>query len=84
MGYRGVIIAESLADPDVLGKLKIISTKVEPVTEKHRTPWLKQWTLHTVEIPEDGGDAIAAQLAAALEKNYWYADYKNDRYHFNN
>jgi len=82
MDYRGVIIAESLTDPDILGKLNILSTKVEPVTEKHKTPWLKQWTLHTVEIPEDAGDAIAAQLASALSKNYWYADYKNDRYHF--
>lgn len=82
MPYHGTIITESLSNPDVLGDIKILSTKVELVTEKHKTPWLKQWTLHTVEIPEDAANAVAEQLATALEKNYWYADFKNDRYHF--
>ena len=53
MPYRGVIIEESLEDKDVLKEVRILSTKVEPVTEKHKTPRIKQWTLHTVEIPED-------------------------------
>lgn len=53
MNYKGVIIEESLQDKTVLKKLKIISTNVEVVTEKHQTPYLNQWTLHTVEIHSD-------------------------------
>ncbi|MBI2665806.1 hypothetical protein HYX12_04250 [Candidatus Woesearchaeota archaeon] len=52
MVFKGVIIEESLARKEILQKIKILSTKIEPVTEKHKTPWLKQWTLHTVEVPE--------------------------------
>lgn len=83
MNYKGVIIEESLERADVLKDVKIISTKVEPVTEEHKTPWLKQWTLHTVEIPEERSDEIAEKLSADLEKEHnWYTDYKNDRYHY--
>ena len=56
MNYKGVIIEESLRKTDVLKDVLVVSTKVEPVTEKHRTPWLRQWTLHTVEIPEEEAD----------------------------
>ena len=56
--FTGVIIEESLENKDVLQKLKIIKTKVEEVTEEHKTPWVKQWTLHTVEILENQADAI--------------------------
>ncbi len=52
MNYKGVIIEESLQDTSVLDNVRILKTKVEPITPKHKTPWLKQWTLHTVEIPE--------------------------------
>ncbi len=51
--FTGVIIEESLTDKSVLDEVKIIKTKVEPVTEKHQTPQVKQWTLHTVEINFD-------------------------------
>jgi len=51
MTFSGVIIEESLTDNSVLNDVNIISTKVEPVTEKHKTPWVKQWTMHTVKIP---------------------------------
>lgn len=50
MDYKGVIIEESLENKDVLDHVTIVSTKVEPVTTGHQTPWVKQWTLHTVEI----------------------------------
>lgn len=83
MNYKGIIIEESLERKDVLKDVKVVSTKVELVTGEHKTPWLKQWTLHTVEIPEDSADAIVAQLSADLEKEHnWYADFKNERYHY--
>jgi hypothetical protein len=81
MNYEGVIIEESLRDKTVLKLVKIISTKVEQVTKEHKTPWLKQWTLHTVEIPEDNINAIAGVVSKALEPNYWYADFKNSDSH---
>ena len=83
MNYEGVIIKESLQDSSVLKDMTIVATKVEPVTEKHKTPWLKQWTLHTVEIPESNAEAIAEKISYALEtRDSWYADFKNDRTHF--
>ena len=81
--FNGTIIEEGLEDKAVLNKMKIISTKVEQVTEKHRTPWIKQWTLHTVEIQENKADQVAEKLSEDLDKEHeWYADYKNDQYHF--
>lgn len=80
--FTGVIIEESLTDKSVLDEVRIISTKVEPVTERHNTPHLKQWTLHTVEIESANADLIAEKLSKALagkgNSSYWYADYKND------
>ena len=67
----------------ILRDVLILKTKVELVTEKHKTPWLKQWTLHTVEIKNEDSDEIAKRLMASLEEAHnWYADYKNDKYHF--
>lgn len=80
--FVGVIIEESLENKNVLKKVKITKTRVERVTERHRTPWLKQWTLHTVEIPEDQASAIANELSRGLERSYWYADFKNKTHHF--
>ncbi len=85
MNYKGVIIEESLENTDILDDVRILSTKVEPVTEKHGTPWLKQWTLHTVEIPEDRADFIGDKISKALDPLHggsWYADFKNDKTHF--
>ncbi|HEY4500461.1 MAG TPA: hypothetical protein VJH25_01575, partial [Candidatus Paceibacterota bacterium] len=40
-------------------------------------------TLHTVEIKNEDSDEIAKRLMASLEEAHnWYADYKNDKYHF--
>ncbi len=83
--YKGVIIEESLENADVLKRVNIVSTKIEKVTERHDTPWLKQWTLHTVEIPAHDADEIAQDLSKVLDKEHnseWYADFKNDEYHF--
>ena len=85
MGYNfiGVIIEESLEDREILKKVKIIKTKVEKVTEKHKTPWIKQWTLHTVEIAENQADMVAKELCKSLDSQHaWYADFKNDNIHF--
>lgn len=83
MAYRGIIIEESLQDKSILKNLHITSTKVEPVVEKHKTPWLKQWTLHTVEIPEEKAEEVAKELSDKLETEHnWYADFKNDTYHY--
>lgn len=83
MNYKGVIIEESLADKSFLKSLRILSTRIEPITEKHQTPWLKQWTLHTVEIKEADVDLVATQLSTALEKKKtWYTDFKNKYFHY--
>lgn len=83
MNYMGVIIEESLADRSMLKDVKILLTKVEPVTEKHRTPWVKQWTLHDIEVPADKVAEIAEKISKALDREYsWYADYKTDTEHY--
>jgi len=79
----GTIIEESLADKSVLDGLKITATKVERVTESHKTPWLKQWTLHSFEVPECFAESVAKKLGNALEAQHaWYADFKNSELHF--
>jgi hypothetical protein len=83
--YNGTIIEESLANKDVLKKVKIISTKVEPITDEHKTPWLSQWTLHAVEIPENEAQGVAEEISKSLDYSHnssWYADYKNDTHHY--
>lgn len=83
MNYQGVIIEESLDSKEVLNNVKIIKTKISPVNEKHRTPWVKQWTMHTVEIKKEEADKTAEQLSQDLDKEHsWYADFKNEDYHF--
>lgn len=92
--YKGVIIEESLAPPAlklwragdkaVLGKVTIVSTEVEQATEKFKTPWLKQWTMHTVEIPADQAQAVAELLSTSIDTDHgnWYADFKNETRHY--
>ena len=85
MNYRGVIIEESLENNGILKEVAILVTKVEPVIEKHKTPWLKQWTLHTVEITEDKADKVAEKISKSLDLKHggsWYADFKNDKFHY--
>ena len=81
--YKGTIIEESLENKAVLQKVNILKTKVEKVVEKHQTPWLKQWTLHIVEIPENQADFIAQELSQSLDSEHnWYADFKNNDFHY--
>lgn len=83
MVFNGVIIEESLTDKSVLNDAAIISTKVEPVTEHHKTPWVKQWTLHTVEILGDKATEVADKISKALDKEHdWYADFKSETEHY--
>jgi len=85
MNYKGVIIEESLENKEVLKEMAILSAKVEPVTEKHKTPWLKKWTLHTVEVSENQADEIAKKISNSLDSEHggsWYADFKNDKCHY--
>ena len=83
MDYDGVIIEESLSNKTVLKRVKIVRTKIEQVTEKHKTPWVKQWTLHTVKVPEKEAEQIAKELSESLDKEHnWYADFKNDAHHY--
>ena len=83
MNYRGVIIEESLGNKDILKDVKISETKVEEVREDHKTPWVKQWTLHAVEIPEHQAKNVAEKISKALDAAHdWYADFKNDTHHY--
>lgn len=34
-----------------------------------------------MEFPEAEADQITSKLSKDLERKYWYADYKNDKYH---
>ncbi|MBI4094569.1 MAG: hypothetical protein HY435_00025 [Candidatus Liptonbacteria bacterium] len=83
MPYRGVIIEESLENKNFLKDVHIVSTQVEQVTERHKTPWVKQWTLHTVLVPEDQAESVAEKINKALDREHsWYADFKNDTTHY--
>jgi len=81
--FIGTIIGESLADQDFLTKVKIVKTDIEPTTPEHQTPWLHQWTLHTIEVSQPSAAKIAHELSLSLdEKHHWYADFKNDHHHY--
>ncbi|MFA6404468.1 MAG: hypothetical protein WCW03_00450 [Candidatus Paceibacterota bacterium] len=83
MNYKGVIIEESLEKKDILKDVKILDTKVEEVVEEHKTPWIKQWTLHTVEILENQARDVAEKISKVLDsKHDWYADFKNGTHHY--
>lgn len=85
MNYLGTIIEESLQDQSVFNRLATIRTKVEPVTERHRTPWLRQWTIRTVEVPERSATEIARAVSQAIDGGHassWYVDFKNDVQHY--
>jgi hypothetical protein len=85
MNYKGTIIEESLENKDVLKRVNILKTEVEPIVESHGTPWLKQWTLHVVEIPEEKSGEIAEEISLSFDSGHdcsWYADFKNDTHHY--
>jgi hypothetical protein len=81
--FIGCIIEESLENKSILDGIKVVSTKVEQTTEKNKTPWVKQWTHHKVEINTDEAQDIAEKISEALDsKHNWYADFKNDDIHY--
>ncbi len=83
--FKGTIIEESLEDKSVLDKVKIISTKVEQVTDRHKTPWIRQWTLHKVEIEPNKIKTITWEISKSLDGDHqhsWYADFKNNSTHY--
>lgn len=85
MNYQGTIIEESLANKDVLAAVKILRTRTEPVSYIHKTPWIKQLTLNTVEIVEEKGDEIAEKISMTIDINHagsWFVDFKNDKQHY--
>ncbi|OGM90800.1 hypothetical protein A2755_00195 [Candidatus Wolfebacteria bacterium RIFCSPHIGHO2_01_FULL_48_22] len=81
--FKGVVIEESLEDTSVLKDVNIVSTKVEPVTDTHKTPWVSQWTLHTIEVPRVSVKDFAERISHSLDqKHNWYADFKDDTHHY--
>ena len=82
--FNGVIIEESLENIGVLENVAIISTRLEPVTEKH-TP---------LALPVDfarrgsGGRRSGqnggrdTRIADREHKGSWYADFKNESHHY--
>lgn len=83
MSFKGVIIEESFENKDILKKIKILDTKVKSVTEKYKTPWVKQWTMHTVDILTNEADSVAEEISRSLDlKHNWYADFKDEEIHY--
>lgn len=83
MNFTGVVIEESLIDTSVLDEVEIVSTRIEPVTEGHKTPWVRQWTMHTVEVPPQKVVKLAEKISKTLDRDHnWYADFKTDNEHF--
>lgn len=83
--FEGIVIAESLEDRGVLDGLEIVATEVQAVGEWHCTPWLAQWTLHTVRVAADEAPRVAEALSRAIDREHavsWYADFKDERHHY--
>ncbi|MFA6404554.1 MAG: NYN domain-containing protein [Candidatus Paceibacterota bacterium] len=81
--FKGVIIDESLENKDILKKIEIISTEIEKVTDEHKTPWVSQWTMHSVIIPVKESKEVAEEISKALDSKYnWYADFKSESHHY--
>jgi len=79
--FQGIIIEESLENKDILKRVKILSTRVSKVTDRHQTPWLSQWTMHTVEVPESEAQSLAEEISKSLDESRnssWYIDFKDD------
>jgi len=85
MNYKGVIIEESLENPLILNEVKVLDLRVEKVTEKHKTPWVKYWYLFTVEISEDRAEEVMEKISDSLDSKHsgsWYTDFKNEKFHY--
>lgn len=84
MNYKGIVIKESLENPSILEGIKAIETVVEPVTPEHKTPWLKQWTMLTLEIPDNRIESLSKLISQSFSREHpkWFADFKSDKYHY--
>ena len=85
MSYKGVIIEESLSDSGIIKELEIVDTYISKTTARETTPWLEQWTLQTVIIPEEKIEEFAKRLSALIDKDHissWYCDFRNDTTHY--
>ena len=81
--FNGAIIEESLTNPKILERVHITKTEILPVTKRHKTPWVKQWTFHFVEVEEKKADSIAEEISKNIDtKHAWYADFKNEKIHY--
>jgi hypothetical protein len=83
--FQGELIEESLANPEILKQCNIVSTRVSLVTPEHQTPWLKQWTLHTIVVPADKAADLAGELSRSLDTSHigsWYVDFKSENQHY--
>ena len=83
--FQGVIIEESLENKDILKRVKILSTRVFEVTDRHQTPWLSQWTVHTVEVQESEAQSLAEEISKSLDESHnssWYVDFKDNFHHY--
>ncbi|MCK5039737.1 MAG: hypothetical protein KAR87_02100 [Candidatus Aenigmarchaeota archaeon] len=76
--FNGAIIEESLTNPKILERVHITKTEILPVTKRHKTPWVKQWTFHFVEVEEKKADSIAEEISKNMNPEHaGYADFKN-------
>lgn len=85
MDYKGIIIEESLENKDVLKDVRVLKTEIFPVEEKDKTPWIKQWTLHTIEIAEDKIGDVCDKISKSIDRghaNAWYADFDDENFHY--
>lgn len=85
MDYEGIIIEESLTNLDILKELEIVDTEIEKVTETNETPWLEQWTMHTVVIKKNKIEEYCQNLSQLIDSKHcgnWYCDFKNDKFHY--
>lgn len=85
MAYTGLLIEESLASKECLKLLRITSTSVEPVTPRHRTPWVEQWTMHQFAIDDEASaDNVALSIQQSLDGEHaaaWYVDFLSEARH---
>lgn len=85
MDYKGVIIEESLTDRRIVDELEIVDTYIGKTTARESTPWVDQWTLQTVVIPNDKIDEYVDRLSKFIDKSHassWYCDFKNNEFHY--
>lgn len=85
MNYKGVIIEESLSECEIIKELEIIQTEIAKTTAREATPWLQQWTLQTVIIPDNKIDEYAEKLSKLIDTKHcgdWYCDFRNDKFHY--